>query len=793
MKSAPRPESDPTSRAEGRLAWSYWGAGFLVLLASLFSVVGLAQGRSLGLEAPPDGHCEFVVQEQCVVEIGGVSISDRYVHDPSLSYGMGALLDWVALQQALNAAQSDSVSVRLADGQQLFLTPRSSLHGGKGFAAALFAALLVAASGLWAGRRHGGKLGRDLMLVAVGASLNLIPLFYVTQRGVFAPTWVSISQHVFNGVGAFGGTLHLLAFALSFPQPLVRERRVRGMLVVGWALTPIAILLDFVSYSGVIQVSTFIPTFGAVGALIYGAIKSRQVVQRLQAAWIGWGFGATVFVALVFSAPNWLGQPLPPDVLMVGTALAFLPISIGLGLAASRVRLLLLRSVLQWSGAVGAAALLVIAYGAATERISVPLFLLIPAAGLLLGMVPQALGREQQAAREALERLPHDLAGMDSLEAAREAFLSRVRAVTGSRPVHLILRSDPASEDLPLEGMPTTAPVLSDSQREDAAQAWLDAHQGELLIPVGTSQGLVGAVVVGKGPGPLPMPRDLQALQSASAAMGATASHRMALETIQDLNRGLEVLVERRTAERDEARLRSFRWERVAALSTLSAGIGHELSSPLGVALSSMDQLMTALEKGKVERAMKFGRLTQDGVRRASEIIRNLQVFSRPGIDRLQRFDPMEGLAISQRLLQKRMDRKGLKLVVEGDPPRLNGYPVLVHQVLYNLLHNAVKMSPAEGVITLRFQEKGDDLLLVVQDQGPGIPPELQRTLFDPFETTGDESNASGLGLSLCASFVTLHGGRIWQDDPPDGGARFSVLLPLAGPAKEQAGVLSAH
>ncbi|MFT5586305.1 MAG: signal transduction histidine kinase, partial [Cognaticolwellia sp.] len=641
----------------------------------------------------------------------------------------------------------------------------------------------------WAGRRRGGLLGRSLMLVSVGTALNLLPAVFVGLRPLFVPAWAGVGMHALNLLGALGGVLGLLSFALQFPLSLVNPERMYKVMRVGWFAVPFVTAFDLLGLSGLVQIATFPPTFGAAGALIYSAVESKAVVQRMQGGWIGWGLGATVLVALIINIPPILGQPLPAKLYFIGTTLALLPVPVGLGLAALEFRLLLVRSALQWLTAIGGAAILVLMYGAVSGEDSSALLLLIPAVGLLLGMVPRAFGRTQEQARVALERLPYELAGTQDLPQATALFLERVRAIAGSRPAILYLRQGKA--DLPWEGISELGLMLSDGMSDNPAQVWLAQEQVEVLIPVGTSSGLVGALTLGSGSGSLPPAGDLEALQAAAAAMGATVSHRMAVDTIIAMNRELEVLVERRTEERDEARLKSFRWERVAALSTLSAGIGHELASPLGVALSSMDQVMRALEKERYDRVERFARLSLDGVRRASEIVRNLQVFSQPGIDRLQRFDPSAGIELSVRLLQKRMDRKQVQVEIQGIAPKLRGYPVLVHQVVYNLLHNAVKMSPQGGVVQLNFSQDETTMRLEVVDQGPGVPEELRRTLFDPFETTRDDATASGLGLSLCASFVTLHGGEIYQEDPPEGGARFVIELPLEGPPDgDQAGVL---
>lgn len=782
----PKGESDPTSRAEEGLSWHYWGGFALMVLATLLILLGLAQGRSPeGVSFSDEGQCELVFDGQCVTQLGPVPV-ERAVRDPALSVGMGEFRAWGAEQQALQELP-DPIQVYIAAGSvSVPSAPQAPSWGLVLFG--LCAGWVVAGVGFWAGRRRGGRLGRSLMLVSVGTALNLLPAIFVGLRPVMLPVWASAGVHALNLLGALGGVLGLLSFALQFPLSLVNSERMYRVMRALWFAVPIVTAFDLLGLSGLVQVATFPPTFGAAGALIYGAVKSKAVVQRMQGGWIGWGFGATVLVALIINTPAILGQPLPPKLYFIGTTLALLPVPIGLGLAAMEFRLLLVRSALQWLTAVGGAAVLILIYGAVSGSNSYALLLLIPALGLLLGMVPRAFGRTQEEARIALERLPHELAAIPDLPQAKALFLERVRAIAGSRPATLHLRHRGA--ELPWEGIPELGLLLSDGMSATPTQIWLAEQEVEVLIPVGTASGLVGALTLGSGAGSLPPARDLEALQTAAAAMGTTVSHRMAVETIVAMNRELEVLVERRTQERDEARLKSFRWERVAALSTLSAGIGHELASPLGVALSSMDQVMRGLEKERYDRVERFARLTLDGVRRASEIVRNLQVFSQPGIDRLQRFDPSTGIELSVRLLQKRMDRKGLALDVQGQAPKLRGYPVLIHQVMYNLLHNAVKMSPQDGVITLSFSQDEVQLRMEIIDQGPGVPEELRRTLFDPFETTQDDATASGLGLSLCASFVTLHGGHIYQDDPPEGGARFIVELPLEGPPQGEAGVL---
>jgi PAS domain S-box-containing protein len=104
-----------------------------------------------------------------------------------------------------------------------------------------------------------------------------------------------------------------------------------------------------------------------------------------------------------------------------------------------------------------------------------------------------------------------------------------------------------------------------------------------------------------------------------------------------------------------------------------------------------------------------------------------------------------------------------------------------VERIVENLVVNAAKHTAAGTTIWVRVQAQRDGVLLVVEDEGPGVPAQLREQVFQPFQkgrNVADHAPGSGIGLALVAQFASLHGGRAWVQDRPGGGASFRVFLP---------------
>ena len=128
--------------------------------------------------------------------------------------------------------------------------------------------------------------------------------------------------------------------------------------------------------------------------------------------------------------------------------------------------------------------------------------------------------------------------------------------------------------------------------------------------------------------------------------------------------------------------------------------------------------------------------------------------------------------------------RRGVRLMshVPAGLPDLFVEPNIISRVLLNLFDNALKYSADGETITVDAHTIGDGMALIaVSDRGAGIPKEFREVIFDKFRRIKSDTSSKGLGLGLafCRLAVEAHGGRIWVDDAPGGGARFNLTLPV--------------
>jgi signal transduction histidine kinase len=122
-----------------------------------------------------------------------------------------------------------------------------------------------------------------------------------------------------------------------------------------------------------------------------------------------------------------------------------------------------------------------------------------------------------------------------------------------------------------------------------------------------------------------------------------------------------------------------------------------------------------------------------------------------------------------------------ITVTVDGAPPRMFVDPDKIEQVFSNLIENALKYAP-DSEVRVGLAIDDGHLHAQVADDGPGIPPDQTRRIFEKFgRGRGQRRSGTGLGLYITRGLVQAHGGHVWCDEVEDGGATFHVVLPLPG------------
>ncbi len=223
--------------------------------------------------------------------------------------------------------------------------------------------------------------------------------------------------------------------------------------------------------------------------------------------------------------------------------------------------------------------------------------------------------------------------------------------------------------------------------------------------------------------------------------------------------------------------------EKLAAIGGIAAGIAHEIKNPL-FAISSGIQLLQEELALDDEQRMTFEIIYRD-VMRMDRLVRQLQLLSaRPRLNRsVQRVADLIQAAIT--LNRGLLAEKTLKMAasVPPDLPDLVVDRDQFLQVLFNLIQNAISVSPRGGRIEAAAEAGPDraSVIIKVRDEGPGIPADLVERIFEPFFTT--KTSSAGMGLAVSRRIALDHGGSLKGEDHPQGGAMFVLELPVEAPA----------
>jgi signal transduction histidine kinase len=226
--------------------------------------------------------------------------------------------------------------------------------------------------------------------------------------------------------------------------------------------------------------------------------------------------------------------------------------------------------------------------------------------------------------------------------------------------------------------------------------------------------------------------------------------------------------------------------EKMAALGQTVSGVAHELNNPLATILSWAERLS---QRPTIEEPVRRGLETilSEG-ERAARIVRNLLTFARKRQTTRAMVDVNQVVreTLALRAYEQRMTNITVIDALAAGLPQVFADGHQVQQVLLNLVINAEQAmlsAHGRGILVMRTWHDADQesVILEINDDGPGIPDELQPKIFDPFFTTKEVGKGTGLGLTVAYAIVQEHGGRIRLESRPDVGASFYVELPVTG------------
>ncbi len=294
----------------------------------------------------------------------------------------------------------------------------------------------------------------------------------------------------------------------------------------------------------------------------------------------------------------------------------------------------------------------------------------------------------------------------------------------------------------------------------------------------------------------------------------------------QEKSQELELSIDR--LKQSQAQL--VQSEKIASLGQLVAGVAHEINNPISFISVNLEYAQNYIQKlfqhlqllyeafptlpkpiQEHGESIDLAYLLEDlpkilnsmdvGIDRIQGIMQSLRNFSRRDSDHPTPLEIHQGLDTTLMILAHRLKANELRPAIQivkqyGDLPALKGYGGQMNQVFMNLLANAIdalnesnlgksyqSIAQAPNCITITTENLGDQVRITIDDNGPGIPIEVQTQIFSPFFTTKPEGKGTGLGLSISHQIITTrHSGSLSCANRPEGGTRFEIRLPIQVP-----------
>ncbi len=220
--------------------------------------------------------------------------------------------------------------------------------------------------------------------------------------------------------------------------------------------------------------------------------------------------------------------------------------------------------------------------------------------------------------------------------------------------------------------------------------------------------------------------------------------------------------------------------ERLAAIGRIAAGMAHEINNPLAVIRASAAYVLEVAEQSRDSELSACASDIELAVERIGSFVQHVCGFARRERPQMSDASVQTAIDIAVRMVRPRLKDRRVELSLEPspqvnvphDPPRLA-------QAVLNVLSNGVDAAASGGGhVNLRVRVGDASVFIEIEDDGPGIPPELAHTAFEPFKTTKPFGQGTGLGLAITRQIAQDHGGRVTLESREVGGARVIIELP---------------
>ncbi len=379
---------------------------------------------------------------------------------------------------------------------------------------------------------------------------------------------------------------------------------------------------------------------------------------------------------------------------------------------------------------------------------------------------------------KAVETLPMDAGALFQFDAATQAY--QVAVSHNLSPDHVARITFAFEEGVPGWVVKHRQPlIIPDASRDKRVHPYVveDGVRAVLAAPLIAHERVLGVLNLYCKIQTNAFDDEAMGLAEVFAAQAAVALENARL--VDELRRAaaeLEARVEQRTRQLRETQAQVIRAEKLAVVGRLAASVAHEVNNPLqAIAL----QLQLIGDEGLTGTASRRLAIVREELDRIAGIVQRLLDFQRPTLGERKPHQLSALLDDVLALSNKQLQQHGITVVREEGTDLA---PILVagnrlKQVLLNLILNAIEAMPDGGRLRIRSWQVNGMVAVTFSDTGSGMASEVMEHLFEPFFST--KTNGTGLGLAVSHEIVTQHGGSLEAGNGPDGGAIFTIKLPV--------------